>query len=220
MKTIEKYFRFLKWLRTTLCGRWLFGVGIGLTILLFTAGFIVFSVWIEGRFPSDDPNHSLIPRLQRVLTKPIVNAVSHQVERYLRNRMEAPYMNTGFTLEETITRFLDENVDMGERRIYAYRLAREATPQAMAALAKVFETARPEDRAFMARLIGSTRNPGAKDLLWPLLDDADQKVVLAALRGLSTIGGADVSSKLGMLLADSAQPESGLRRRQSQRPDA
>ena len=208
MKTIEEYFRFSKWLRTTLWGRWLFGVGIGLTILLFAAGLIVFSVWIEGRFPSDEPNQSLIPGLQRVLTKPIVNAVSHQVGRYIRNRMEAPYMNTGFTLEETITRFLDENVDMEERRIYAYRLAREGTAQAMAALAKVFGTAQPEDRAFMAQLIGSTRNPGAKELLWSLLDDADQKVVLAALRGLSTVGGADVSSKLGMLLADSGQPES------------
>jgi HEAT repeat protein len=208
METIQKYFRFSKRLRTTLGGRWFLGVWIGLTILLFAAGFIAFSVWIEDRFPSDDPNHSLVPRLQRVLTKPIVNAVSQQVERYIRNRMEAPYMNTGFTLEETISRFLNEKIDMGDRKNYAYRLARESTPQAIEALVKVFQMARPEDRAFMAQLIGSTRNHVAKELLWPLLDDADQKVVLAALRGLSTIGGADVSNKLGMLLADLGQPES------------
>ncbi len=207
MKTIETYSRFSKRLRNSTGGRWLFGVGIGLTVLLFAAGFIVFSVWIEDRFPSDDPNHSLVPGLQRVVTKPIVNAVSHQVERYIWSRMEAPYMNAGLTLEEVIARFLDEKVSMGERRIYAYRIAREATPQAIAALAKVFHTARPEERAFMAQLIGSTRNPGTKELLWPLLDEADQKVIVAALRGLSTIGGADVSNKLGILLADSGQPE-------------
>ena len=208
MKTIERYFRFWKRVRATLGRRWLFGIGVCLALVLFTAGLIVFSVWIEDRFPSDDPDHSLVPGLQRVLTKPIVNAVSHQVERYVRTRMEAPYMNTGFTLEETITRFLNENIDMRERRIYAYRLAREGTRQALAALAKVLQAARPEDRAFMAQLIGSTRNPAAKELLWPLLNDADQKVVLAALRGLSAIGGADVSNKLGILLADPGQAES------------
>ncbi len=95
---------------------------------------------------------------------------------------------------------------MEERRTYTYRLAREGTPEAIAVLIKVFHAALPEDRAFMAQLIGSTRNPCVKDLLWRLLDDANQKVVLAALRGLCAIGGADVSTRLGILLADSGQP--------------
>jgi HEAT repeat protein len=208
MRTSETFSMCAKRLRAGLGGRCVFGAGMGLTLFLLVAGVIFFSVWIEDRFPSDDPDHSLAPSLQRVLTKPIVNAVSRQIEWTVRSRRAARYMNTGFTLEEVIARFLDEKADMGERRVYAYRLAREGTPQALEALAKGFQAARPEDKVFMTRLIGSVRNPGAKEVLWPLLDDVDRNVVLTALRGLSAIGGADVSHKLGMLLEDSRQPES------------
>ena len=195
--------RFSKWLPRTLLGRSLLGVGVGLVILLFVAGFVVFSVWIEDNFPSDDPKRSLIPGLQKIITKPIVNAISHRVERYVRSRIESRYMNTGLTLEETIARFLDERIDIEQRRIYAYRLARAGTPEAMAALFKVFQTAGPEHKAFMLQLIGSTGNPAVKDWVWQFLTDGDERVVMAAIRGLSAIGGRDVSVKLGSLLGDS-----------------
>lgn len=199
--------RFSKWLPRTLLGCSLLGVGVGLMVLLFVAGFVVFSVWIEDNFPSDDPKRSLIPGLQRVFTKPIVNAISHRVERYVRSRIEARYMNTGLSLEDTITRFLDERIDIEQRRTYAYRLARAGTPEAMAALFKVFQTAGPEHKAFMVQLIGSTGNPAVKDWLWQWLTDGDERVVMAAIRGLSTIGGRDVSEKLVSLLRDSRQPD-------------
>ena len=197
-----------KWLPDTLLGRFIFGAGLVLILLLSTAGFVVFSVWIEDRFPSENPKQSLVPGLQRVLTKPIVDAISHQIERYIRNKLEAPFMNSDLTLDEAIRRFLDERIDIRERRTYAYRLAREGTPEAISALVKVFQAARPEDKAFMAQWIGSTGNSAVKEALWPLLDDADQRVVLAALRGLGAIGDADVSDKLAGLLADPGEPES------------
>ena len=199
--------RLSKWLPRTLLGRSLLGVGIGLAVFLFVAGFVVFSVWIEDKFPGDDPKRSLIPGLQKIITKPVVSAVSHGVERYVRGRIESRYMDTGLSLEETIARFLDERIDIEQRRIYAYRLARAGTPEAMAALSKVFQTAGPEHKAFMLQLIGGTQNPAVKDWLWQWLTDSDIRVVMATIRGLSMIGGTDVTEKLVTLLRDSKQPD-------------
>ena len=200
--------RLSKWLPRTLLGRSLLGAGLGVVVLLFVAGFVIFSVWVEDKFPSDDPKRSLIPGLQKIVTKPVVSAVSRGVERYVRSRIESRYMNTGLSLEETIARFLDEKTDIEKRRIYAYRLARAGTPEAMAALSRVFQTAGAEHKAFMLQLIGSTKNPAVKDWLWQWLTDADERVVMAAIRGLSTIGGTDVAEKLAVLLSDSKQPDS------------
>jgi HEAT repeat protein len=207
MKKNGMALRWIKRFEMTPARRWLLGAGAGLALLAGFAGLVGFSVWVEDRFPADDPGRSLVPGLQRILTRPIVDAVSRHVERYVRRKLEAPYMNIGGSAEGVIARILDESLDMKERMRYAYRLAREGTPPAIAALAAVFQKAQPEDRVFMARLIGTTRNPPAKDVLWPLLDDADLSVRLAALRGLAAIGGADVSNKLGALLDDPRQPE-------------
>lgn len=198
---------FSKRLPRTLLGRSLFGVGLVLVFLLFVAVFVVFSVWIEDKFPSDDPKRSLVPGLQKFITKPVVNAVSRGVEQYIRRKIESRYMDTGLSLEETIARFLDGRIDIEQRRIYAYRLAREGTPEAMAALFEVFQTAGPEHKAFMIQLIGSTGNPAVKDWLSQWLTDADERVVMAAVRGLSSIGGRDVTEKIGALLQDSRQPD-------------
>ena len=195
------------WLPKTAWGRSLFGLGMGIGALLFAGGLVVFSVWVEDRHPSDDAKLALLPGAQRVVTKPIVNALSRQIERYMRSRAERLYMRTGLTLEETIARFLDERVDLAERRIYAYRLARVGSPECIAALLKVFQTAPAEHKAFMAQLIGSTGNPAAKEWLLPLLNDADERVVMAAVRGLSAIGGADVSALIAGILSDQHRPD-------------
>jgi HEAT repeat protein len=145
--------------------------------------------------------------MQRVFTKPIVDALSRQVERYVRSRAEALYMNTGLTLEETIARFLDEHVDLAQRRIYAYRLAHVGSPEATAALLNVFRSAPPEHKAFMAQLISSTGNPAVKEWLLPLLNEANERLAIAAIRGLSAIGGADVSVRLAEILKDDQRSE-------------
>ena len=207
MKITSVKTRLATWMPRTLLGRSLLGVGVGLVILLFVAGFVVFSVWVEDKFPSDDPKRSLIPGLQKLVTKPVVGAVSRGVEQYIRRKIESRYMDTGLSLEETIARFLDEKTDIEKRRIYAYRLARAGTPEAMAALSSVFQTAGPEHKAFMLQLIGSTRNPAVKDWLWQWLTDTDIRVVMAAIRGLSMMGGTDVTEKLVALLRDSKQPD-------------
>jgi HEAT repeat protein len=77
----------------------------------------------------------------------------------------------------------------------------------MAALFTVFQTVGPEHKVFMLQLIGSTGNPAVKDWVWQFLTDSDIQVVMAAIRGLSAIGGTDVSEKMGALLQDSRQPD-------------
>ena len=174
---------------------------------LLVALVVVGSVWIEDRHPSEDAKRALLPQAQRAVTKPIVNVISHQIEREVRRRAEAPLMFGGRPLEETIARFLDERTDLSGRRIYAYRLARAGTPECIAALLKVFQSAPPEHKAFMAQLIGSTGNPAVKKWLWPLLEDGNESVVAATIRGLSAIGGEDVTAKVGALLADGQRSE-------------
>jgi len=199
--------RHASWLPRTVRGRAIFGAVLVVTVLLAAVGFVGFSVWVEDRFPSGDPERALLPAAQRAVTKPIVNLISHQIERHLRGRAEALYMATGLTVEETIARFLDERVDLAQRRLYAYRLARVGSPECVAALLKVFPTAPPEHKAVMAQLIGSTGNPAAKEWLWPLLDDANAHVAQAAIRGLSAIGGEDVTARITAILLDSQRQD-------------
>jgi HEAT repeat protein len=76
------------------------------------------------------------------------------------------------------------------------------SPECIAALRTVLATAAPEHRAFMAQLMGSTGNSAAKEWLWPLLEDADERVVMAAIRGLSAIRGGDVADRVAGILED------------------
>lgn len=169
--------------------------------------FVLFSVWIEHRFPSGDKKRALLPMAQRAVTRPIVDAISHEVERYVRSQAEAQFMYDSLSLEEIIARFLDDRVDLGERRLYAYRLARDGSPAAIEALLKVLNVAPPEHKAFMIELVGTTRNPAAKSWLWLMLDDRDKRVVLATIRGLSSIGGDDVTGRIAGILADQGSAE-------------
>lgn len=187
-------------------------VGLASGLLVVVGGLVAFSVWLENRFPAEDNSgQALLPAARRLVTRPVVRVleqqVSREVERRVRRKAEAIYMNNGLTLAETITRFLDDRVDLVDRRIYAYRLAREGSPGAVAALLKVLGSAPPEHKAFMAQLIGSTGNPAVKPWLKPLLEDPDERVARGALRGLSAVGGEDVERLLAGLLADEQRPE-------------
>jgi HEAT repeat protein len=196
-----------RWLLKTFVGWCLFALGAVVLALLLALGWVVGSVWIENRYPSADAQRALLPGAQQVMTKPVVNLLSRQIERYVRRRAEMLYMNTGLTLEETIARFLDERLDLSQRRIYAYRLARVGSPEAIAALLKVLRTAPPEHKAFMAQLIGSTGNRAAKAWLWPMLNDPNEAVVVAAIRGLSALGDDEITARLAQFLADTQRSE-------------
>jgi HEAT repeat protein len=187
--------------------KWRLLLGLAAGLPLTALAIVAICIWVEDRFPSDDPQKALLPGMQRVVSRPVVAFLSRQAERHVRARADLMFMNTGASLEETLKHFLDESVDLKERRIHAYRLARVGSPECIAALLKVLATAPPEHRAFMAQLIGSTGNPAAKEWLLPLLDDPDQSVVRAAIRGLSAIGGDDVTRKISAFLQDPAQPE-------------
>ena len=184
---------------------WLGGALVGLSLL--TGALVLFSAWSEQRFPSDEVNASLLTRVRGTLTKPIVRAVGRQIQRRMRSRVEARRLMSGLTDEEAIALFLDERTSLSERRVYAYRLAATGSPQGIAALRAVLETAPPEDRAFIVQLIGSTGNHAVKKHLWPFLDDTDERVARAAIRGLCTIGGSDVATRLARILADAQGPE-------------
>jgi len=169
--------------------------------VVFAVCLIAGSVWLENRYPGDDSKRALSPVLQKAVTQPIVQALGRHLENYFRRRSESVHMNTGMTLDQTIAGFLDERVPLIERRKYAYRLARVGSPECVAALRKVLDVAPPDQKAFIAQLIGTTGSPAARELLWALSKDADEPVARAALRGLSTMGGADVTSRFAEILA-------------------
>jgi len=196
-----KMSRFLRRLPATVAERWAFGLGFGLALVM-AIGCIVLGARNEHRFPGGDAKRAPLPATEWAVTEPFVDVPSSPVERQARRRAEELYKKTGLTLEETIARFIDERADFALRRNYAYRLARVGTPEAITALLKVFRTAPAQSKAFMAQLIGSTGDPVAKALLWPLLDDPDERVALAAVRGLSVRGTPEISAKLAELLAD------------------
>jgi HEAT repeat protein len=160
-------------------------------ILALALSWVAGSMWLESRHPDE----------QRAFTKPVVKAIGRQASRYARRQAERHYMQTGGTLAETIAAFLDERVPLKHRRVYAYRLARVGSPECVAALQKVFASAPPDDLAFMARLIGTTGNPAAKQWLWPLLAAGNEDVMAGAIHGLSALGGDDVTTRLAGILS-------------------
>ena len=83
MKTAATNLQRSRWLPETTWGRWFLGIGIGLGMLLFAVVIVVFSVWIEDRHPSGNAKRALLPGAQRVVTKPIVDTLSRQIERYV-----------------------------------------------------------------------------------------------------------------------------------------
>ncbi len=201
-----------KWLSRTCFPRSRLGISLlaGICLLAIALGFfglVVGSVWLEDHHPADDPERVLFPRAQRMVSQPITASLSRRIREFAQSQAEAKYMKEGLTLEETIARFLDENTPMSERRIHAYRLAKERTAAADAALRKVMAGAQAADKAYMAELIGKTRVSGAQKWLWPLLEDSDESVVLAAIRGLSMIGGDKVTAGLESVLGNLEKPE-------------
>lgn len=188
-------------------GRLLLGLSTLVFMLLTAVVLIVASVWVENRYPSDNQQLALLPGVQRLISRPIVNAINRQIEYYIRGQADKVYMETGLSLPETIARFLDERVPLSQRRAYAYRLARSGSPECLAALGRVLAKANPEDKAYIAALIGRTGNPAVKEWLWPMLDESDSRIVIGALRGLSQLGGIEVAPRIAGILTDANRPE-------------
>lgn len=188
----------------TLFGR----VAVTLGSMVFgVLGLVAGSVWIENRHPSDEPGRALFPRTQRLVTRPIVVALGREIQSHYRRQSEAKYLKTGLSLEETIARFLDEGADPAARRDFAFRLAREGTPEALAALRQVLATASPEDLKHMLALIGRAGNPVTVPLLASLSRHHDESVARAAIRALGLIGDEPAVGIVADLLADSSSPE-------------
>ena len=181
-----------------------------ISLLVISFGIVVWKVGhvrTEDHHPSANLGRGMSPNVQRKVVQPVSASLSRQIRETARRRTEAKYMAEGLSLEETIARFLDEATPMSERRVHAFRLAMERTREADAALRKVLAGAAAADRACMAELIGRTRSHGAQKWLWPLLEDSDESVVLAAIRGLSMIGGDKVSTGLEKILTNREAPE-------------
>ncbi|MEK7952953.1 HEAT repeat domain-containing protein [Luteolibacter soli] len=185
--------------------KWTIGSVFGLVLAI--AILIAGSVWIEHRHPYDDPARAWFPRTQRLVTGPIVVALGRQIQSHYRRQIEAKYMKTGLSLRETIERFLDEGTDLAARRDFAFRLAREGTPEALAALQHVLGTASPADLEHMLWLIGRAGNPATIPLLESLVRHTDESVARAAIRALGLIGNDTAVRLVADLLANPTCPE-------------
>jgi HEAT repeat protein len=184
----------------TLRGRLALLLAVLVAVPLASAGAVLFSIWSEYRAPSDAADATVLTRARGTVTKPILDLVNWEVQRRIDSRTQATRWMTGLSPEERIARFLDGSRSLSERRIHAYGLAAEGTPEAVAALLAVLETAPSEHKAFILQAMGSTGNPAMKPYLWPYLDDADGSVSRAAMRGLCAIGGGDVRAELARML--------------------
>ena len=136
MNVWKKNFSMLRHPRSLLGKSLLAGFSL-LAISLGFLGLVIGRVWIEDHHPSDDPKRVLFPPSQRMVSQPIAASLSGRIREFAQRQAEAKYMKEGLSLDETIARFLDEDTPMSERRIHAYRLAKERTPAADAALRKV-----------------------------------------------------------------------------------
>jgi HEAT repeat protein len=182
--------------------------GTLLLLLLATVIVIGGSIWMEHRHPSDEEGRALFPRFQKWITRPIVDASGRWLSRYFRDLAEDTIIEEDWSLGETIAYFGNPAMPLADRRRHAFRLARDGTPEALAALRHALDHAPPEHRAHLAWLIGSTRNPATKELLWPLLNDPDERVVRGAIRGLAFLGGKDVEQRMEQHLTGTGVAES------------
>lgn len=172
---------------------------------------IIFSMWLEAKYPAGDDDAAtaaLTDQLRRAVTKPVTAAIGRQVDKLIRLRIQYLHSTTGLTLDEVIARFVDDRTELVERGRCAYRLARVGSPEAIAALLKVFRTAPLEQQLFLAQLISSTGNRSVQDWFAPLLNDPDEQVVRGAIRGLSAMGTDEVTPQLAGILADPIRSES------------
>jgi len=177
-------------------------LGLILLALVLAVGVIGGAIWIEGRHPSDEEARALSPRVQRVVTRPIAATVGRQVDRCVRRAAQAPYLHSELSRREAIARFLDGSLDLSKRRLLAFRLAREASPDCVAALRSVLGSAPAADRAYMARRIGLAGNPKLNGLLRELLEDPDERVVLAVVEALPVLDTPAACAGLAALLRD------------------
>lgn len=206
MKVGTSLRRRIRWPRT-LFGRALLAAGVTGACGLALLGGVAGSVWMEKSYPSDEPGRALFPRAQRMVTRPIVVALGREIQSHYRRQTEAKYLETGLSLEESIALFRYEGTPLSARRDLAFRLAREASPEALAALRQVMGTAPSADRKHMLALIGRAGNPAAVPLLAALSCDGDSSVARAAIRALGLIGDETATRHLAGLLEDPACPQ-------------
>lgn len=179
----------------------------GAAMVCAVAGLIMVSVWVEARFPlTESDAGSPVAQVREATTRPVVEALGKKLGRYVRGRMIAREIRTQISEEETIARYLSPSTPDGERLMLAYRLGRLETPDSIAALLRGFETAKSEQKALLAQILGNTGIPRMKDLLIPLLADGDERVVAAAVLGLGALDGEGSAHLIGGMIADRQQP--------------
>lgn len=116
--------------------------------------------------------------------------------------------NARAELDEIIARFFDERLSLEERIALAKRLARDGSPAALAELHRAIQAAPPERQALLVQLIGQSGHPAAQAWLLSLLEDKNERLVIAAMRGLSAMGGEEVTARFAKILADNTRAES------------
>ncbi len=111
------------------------------------------------------------------------------------------------TANEIIARFLDKNRSFSDRRIDAKQLTLLKTPRALQALLEGFRDEEGENRRFIGRLMGNTRDPIFEKSLVFLLETGDDADATVAIHSLAAIGGASNLKILDGIMKDDAWPD-------------
>ncbi len=190
--------------------RLVFAVITSLVVLpLAILAFVKFAIWIEDQHPGTDKTRALFPTAQRVLTRPVVGALSREVERRIEQRF-GDVSASSVSLAEALAGVVDSRLDWQSRKAFLLALVKDGSPEAIAAIKGALAAADPAERERMAQLLGNSRRGAVRSLLLPLLDDANEAVVRAAVRGLCVLGGEDVVVRMKEMLGDERRSE-GLR---------
>lgn len=147
--------------------------------------------------------YAWVPRKLKTLA---VNAIGEQIRHYIREQVEADTFKTDLNAQQMTARLRDAYADPTERRNDAYRLAKTGAAENIAVVQAFLQTAGADDKAAIAQLLGLTDTPQNRAMLWSLLNDPNEQVVCAALRGLGTLGGEDVTERLTQYLNSTIRP--------------
>ena len=111
-------------------------------------------------------------------------------------------------LDQLIARLGDTGLSLKFRREAAFALAGLGTPEAFAAATNALRSSPSQIRAAITEGLGRSPHPEAPALMRTLVNDPDEMVGRAAVRGVGARGDAGSIELLGQLMDDTSRPES------------
>src|SRR4030095_3541059 len=155
--------------------------------------------------PAHSPSNSASQREADTSSRaapPVANAKISSTDPGTRPLLRTKMFSTGAVppLDQLITRLGDTNLLLKFRREAAFALAGLGTSEAMAAATNALRSSPPQVRAALAEGLGRSAHLAAPALLRTLVNDPDEMVGRAAVRGVAARGDADAIVLLGQLM--------------------